>query len=107
MVPKIKGLDTPLQNAFGRITLWNPTNATAGVWFGTVGATTGTYARITYYYYSFILVRSDLALMPINIRRNTELCTTRGSNNFFFMPGQEWMFDQRRAPLLECTQQLQ
>jgi hypothetical protein len=25
--------------------MWNPTNATAGVLFGTVGATTGTYAR--------------------------------------------------------------
>jgi hypothetical protein len=24
--------------------MWNPTNATAGVWLGTVGATTGTYA---------------------------------------------------------------
>jgi hypothetical protein len=29
------------------IVMWNPTNATAGVW---LGATTGTYAGITYYY---------------------------------------------------------
>jgi hypothetical protein len=26
--------------------MWNPTNATAGVWLGTVGATTGTYAGL-------------------------------------------------------------
>jgi hypothetical protein len=27
------------------ITMWNPTNVTAGVWLGSVGATTGTFSR--------------------------------------------------------------
>jgi hypothetical protein len=25
--------------------MWNPTNVTAGVWLGSVGATTGTFSR--------------------------------------------------------------
>lgn len=45
MIPKIKGpsgLDTPLQIAFwqNNILMWNPSNATAGVWFGAIGTTT-------------------------------------------------------------------
>jgi hypothetical protein len=36
--------------------MWNPTNATAGVWLGTVGATTGTYARDYLLLLQFILL---------------------------------------------------
>lgn len=40
------GLDTPIQNSFWQngVTMWNPTNATAGSWIGTVGAGAGTFA---------------------------------------------------------------
>jgi hypothetical protein len=45
MVPKVKGpsgLDTPLQAALWQNTVltWTPTSATAGLWYGSLGATT-------------------------------------------------------------------
>ena len=51
MAVKIKGasgLDFPLQTAFwqSNIIMWNPTNATAGLWLGTVGAGAGTYTTL-------------------------------------------------------------
>ena len=51
MLPKWvgpSGVDTPFQPAlFGNnVTIWNPTNATAGMWTGTVGAGAGTFSAI-------------------------------------------------------------
>jgi hypothetical protein len=70
--------------------------------FGTVGATTGTYARglptTTTVYTSVTRSRYSNVVNTNQIlgARNTELMYTRGSialQGFFFMPGQEWMFD--------------
>jgi hypothetical protein len=76
MVLKIKGPSARHTSSKrfwqNNIVMWNPTNATAGVWLGTVGATTGTYARITYYYYSlYSVTRSRYAnvVNTANIRR--------------------------------------
>lgn len=49
MVPKVKGpsgLDYPLQASFwgNNIIIWQPTTATAGLWIGTAGSTSGTYS---------------------------------------------------------------
>jgi hypothetical protein len=63
--------------------MWNPTNATAGVWLGTVGATTGTYAGlpttvnlpVTRSRYSNVVNTANQILGA----RNTELMYTRGS----------------------------
>jgi hypothetical protein len=64
--------------------MWNPTNATAGV-CGTVGATTGTYARglptTTTVYTSVTRSRYSNVVNANQIlgARNTELMYTRGS----------------------------
>jgi hypothetical protein len=64
--------------------MWNPTNATAGVWLGTVGATTGTYARglptTTTVYTSVTRSRYSNVVNTNQIlgARNTELMYTRG-----------------------------
>jgi hypothetical protein len=65
--------------------MWNPTNATAGVWLGTVGATTGTYARglptTTTVYTSVTRSRYSNVVNTANQilgARNTELMYTRG-----------------------------
>jgi hypothetical protein len=89
--------------------MWNPTNAT-GVYL-TVGATTGTYARITYYYYSLYSVTRSRYSNVVNTAnqilgaRNTELMYTRGSIALqgvsFLCQGRNGCLDQRRAP--ECT----
>jgi hypothetical protein len=97
---KIKGqsgLDSPLQNAFwqNNITMWNPTNVTAGVWLGSVGATTGTYTRAlpisTAVYTSIVRSRYSNVVTTLNQVlgcRNTEAMFTRGSlsrqGGFFF-----------------------
>jgi hypothetical protein len=79
--------------------MWNPTNATAGVWLGTVGATTGTYARglptTTTVYTSVTRSRYSNVVNTANQilgARNTELmytreyCVTRG---FFYGAGMD------------------
>jgi hypothetical protein len=97
---KIKGasgLDTPLQNAFwqNNITMWNPTNVTAGVWLGSVGATSGTFSRAlpttTSTYTSVVRSRYANVVTTLNQVigcRNTESMFTRGSvspqGGFFF-----------------------
>jgi hypothetical protein len=96
--------------------MWNPTNATAGVWFGTVGATTGTYARglptTTTVYTSVTRSRYSNVVNTANQilgARNTELMYTRGSialQGVSFMPGRNGWINGGRL-LLECTQQLQ
>jgi hypothetical protein len=78
--------------------MWNPTNATAGVWLGTVGATTGTYAipTTTTVYTSVTRSRYSNVVNANQIlgARNTELMHERKRyKGFLFMPGQEWMFD--------------
>jgi hypothetical protein len=41
---------TSSKRFFGNnIVMWNPTNATAGVWLGTVGATAGTYRGLHWF----------------------------------------------------------
>jgi hypothetical protein len=82
MVLKIKGpsgLNTSSKRFWqNNIVMWNPTNATAGVWLGTVGATTGTCMR-DYLLLQFII---QLVLRYANVvntanqmlgTRNTEL----------------------------------
>jgi hypothetical protein len=87
--------------------MWNPTNATAGVY--TVGYNRN-YKGITYYYYSLYSVTRSrysnvVTANQILGARNTACVHERKHcvTGFLFMPGQEWMFDQRRAPLLEHT----
>jgi hypothetical protein len=61
--------------------MWNPTNATAGVWLGTVGATTGTYAGLptTTTVYTSVTRRYSNVVNTANQigARNTELMYTR------------------------------
>jgi hypothetical protein len=79
--------------------MWNPTNATAGV-FGTVGATTGTYARglpttttvytsVTRSRYSNVVNTANQILKEYRAYVHEEVLRYKG---FLFMPGQEWMF---------------
>jgi hypothetical protein len=65
--------------------MWNPTNATAGVWLGTVGATTGTWGLpttttvyVTRSRYSNVVNTANQILGA----RNTELMYTRGSMRY-------------------------
>jgi hypothetical protein len=78
--------------------MWNPTNATAGVWFwyptGTYArglpTTTTVYTSVTRSRYSNVVNTANQILGA----RNTELMYTRGSialQGVSFMPGQEWM----------------
>jgi hypothetical protein len=78
--------------------MWNPTNATAGVWLGTVEqelmqglpTTTTVYTSVTRSRYSNVVNTANQILGA----RNTELMYTRKYcvKGGFFMPGQEWMF---------------
>jgi hypothetical protein len=74
--------------------MWNPTNVTAGVWLGSVGATTGTRALPTATEVYTSIVRSRYANVVTTLNqvlgcRNTEAMFTRGSlsrqGGLFFM----------------------
>jgi hypothetical protein len=100
MVPKVKGpsgLDYPLQATFwqNNIVMWNPNNATGGVWLGTVGSGAGTYSGVlpttTNIYTSMKRSRWANVATTLNQvlgQRNTEAMYARGSianqGGFFF-----------------------
>jgi hypothetical protein len=93
--------------------MWNPTNATAGVWLGTVGATTGTcrglpttttvYTSVTRSRYSNVVNTANQILGA----RNTELMYERKRWGFFFYARAGMDVWTNGRLLLECTQQLQ
>ncbi len=100
MLPKIKGpsgLDLPLQVAMwgNKLYRWQSTNATGGVWEGTVGAAAGTFNRslptTTNLYTSVARARYANVVTTTNQvlgQRNTEAIFFRGSvasqGGFFF-----------------------
>jgi hypothetical protein len=86
------------------------------VFLGTVGATTGTYARglptTTTVYTSVTRSRYSNVVNTANQilgARNTELMYTRGIalQGVSFMPGQEWMFGLTEGAFCWNAQQLQ
>lgn len=100
MVLKAKGpsgLDSPFQEAFwsNAITMWSLTNATAGVWLGSVGAGAGTFSSalptVTSLFTSIKRARYANVVTTVNQvlgQRNTEAMFFRGSvanqGGFFF-----------------------
>jgi hypothetical protein len=105
-LPKWKGsggVDTVFQPAlFGNnITMWTPTTATAGVWLGTAGAGTGTYATVLPTTTNLGTARkrarwSNLVttLNQVLGQRNTEAMYFRGNSTgqggFFFFCRWRW-----------------
>lgn len=96
-IKEANGLDYSLQSAFwgNNITLWNNTNATAGLWIGTVGAGAGTFSQalptVTNLYTSIKRARYTNVVTTLNQvlgQRNTESMFFRGSvagqGGFFF-----------------------
>lgn len=100
MIVKIKGpsgLDSPLQAALwqNNVTLWNNTNATAGLWIGTVGQGLGTFSVGTFTNSNILtsMKRGRWANVVTTLnqvigQRNTEAMFTLGSaagqGGFFF-----------------------
>lgn len=100
MVPKVKGpsgLDYALQSSFwqNNIMQWSMTTATAGVWFGTSGSSTGTFANTppstTNLYTACKRSRYSNVITTLNQvigLRNNELTffrgNTAGQGGFFF-----------------------